>query len=80
MLTGQGPSKHHEVWYFAQTKLGALRMDNYKYQFIDQPEGWIGPVVHPNMRKPSSRPIQAHEPVGQRLQRGFGRLLECLLR
>ena len=49
MLTGQGPSKRHEVWYFAQTKLGALRMDNYKYQFIQQPEGWIGPVVHPNM-------------------------------
>jgi hypothetical protein len=43
------PSKRHEVWYFAQTKLGALRMDNYKYQFIEQPEGWIGPVVHPNM-------------------------------
>jgi arylsulfatase len=26
-----------------------LRWDNYKYQFIEQPEGWIGPVVHPNM-------------------------------
>jgi arylsulfatase A-like enzyme len=51
MLTGQGPSKRHEVWYFAQTKLGALRYDNYKYQFIDQPQGWIGPVVYPNMPK-----------------------------
>jgi hypothetical protein len=49
LLTGQGPSKRHEVWYFAQTQLGALRMDNYKYQFIEQPEGWIGPVVRPNM-------------------------------
>jgi hypothetical protein len=49
MLTGQGPSKRHEVWYFAQTKLAALRWDNYMYQFIEQPEGWIGPVVHPNM-------------------------------
>jgi arylsulfatase A-like enzyme len=49
MLTGQGPSKRHEVWYFAQTKLGALRVDNYKFQFIVQPEGWVGPVVHPNM-------------------------------
>jgi arylsulfatase A-like enzyme len=51
MLTGAGPSKRHEVWYFAQTKLGALRYDNYKYQFIDQPQGWIGPVVYPNMPK-----------------------------
>jgi hypothetical protein len=48
LLTGQG-AKRHEVWYFAQTRLGALRMDNYKYQFIEQPEGWIGPVVRPNM-------------------------------
>lgn len=49
MITNGGPSKRHEVWYFAQTKLGALRYDNYKYQFIDQPEGWIGPVQVPNM-------------------------------
>jgi arylsulfatase A-like enzyme len=49
MLTGNGPSKRHEVWYFAQTKLGALRFDNYKYTFITQPQGWIGPVVYPNM-------------------------------
>ena len=49
LITGQGPSKRHEVWYFAQTSLGALRYDNYKYTFIDQPEGWIGPVVRPSM-------------------------------
>jgi arylsulfatase A-like enzyme len=35
MITGKGPSKRHEVWYFAQTSLGALRYDNYKYTFID---------------------------------------------
>ena len=49
MITGKGPSKRHEVWYFAQTKLGAVRIDNYKYRFIDQPRGWIGAVVYPNM-------------------------------
>jgi arylsulfatase A-like enzyme len=48
LVTGQGPSKRHEVWYFAQTKLGALRVDNYKFQFIVQPEGWVGPSFHPN--------------------------------
>jgi hypothetical protein len=51
LITGQGPSKRHEIWYFAQTTLGAMRYDNYKYQFIDQPEGWIGPVVRPAMPK-----------------------------
>jgi arylsulfatase len=51
MLTGNGPSKRHEVWYFAQTKLGALRVDNYKFQFIEQPQGWLGPVDYPNMPK-----------------------------
>jgi arylsulfatase len=51
MLTGAGPSNRHEVWYFAQTRLGAVRVDDWKYQFIDQPEGWIGPVIYPNMPK-----------------------------
>jgi arylsulfatase A-like enzyme len=51
LITQQGPSKRHEVWYFAQTQLGAVRIDNYKYQFIDQPQGWIGPTVVPNMPK-----------------------------
>jgi len=49
LIEGQGPSKRHEVWHFAQTHLGALRYDNYKYQFITQPQGWIGPIVHPAM-------------------------------
>ena len=39
MLTGTGPSNRHEVWHFAQTKLGAVRVDDWKYQFIDQPQG-----------------------------------------
>ena len=49
LITAQGPSKRHEVWYFAQTSLGAMRYDNYKYTFLVQPEGWIGPKVYPNM-------------------------------
>ena len=49
LLTGNGASKRHEVWYFAEAKLGALRLDDFKYRFIDQPGGWIGPKVEPNM-------------------------------
>ena len=43
MLTGKGPSKRHEVWYFSEANLGAVRLDDYKFVFLDQPEGWVGP-------------------------------------
>ena len=42
MLTGKGPSARHEIFYFGETTLGAVRIDDYKYRFIDQPAGWIG--------------------------------------
>jgi arylsulfatase A-like enzyme len=51
MLTGKGPSNRHEVWYFAQTKLGAVRVDNYKFQFIEQPKGWVGSIEQPLLPK-----------------------------
>jgi arylsulfatase A-like enzyme len=41
-LTGKTPSNRHEVWYFAENKLGAVRIDDWKYRFIDQPDGWFG--------------------------------------
>jgi arylsulfatase A-like enzyme len=49
LLTGKGPSNRHEVWYFAQTTLGAVRVDDWKYTFIQQPQGWFGPIVRPNL-------------------------------
>ena len=49
LLTGKGPSRRHEVWYFAESNLGGLRLDDFKYRFIDQPEGWPGPKVPVNM-------------------------------
>jgi arylsulfatase len=45
LLTGKGPSKRHEIFYFAETTLGAVRLDDYKYRFIDQPNGWLGGTV-----------------------------------
>jgi arylsulfatase len=45
LLTGTGPSKRHEVFYFAESSLGAVRLDDYKYRFIDQPNGWLGGTV-----------------------------------
>jgi arylsulfatase A-like enzyme len=45
LITGKGPSARHEVFYFAETTLGAVRIDDYKYRFIDQPNGWFGGTV-----------------------------------
>lgn len=45
LLTGKGPSVRHEILYFAEKTLGAVRIDDYKYRFIDQPEGWTGGTV-----------------------------------
>jgi arylsulfatase A-like enzyme len=45
-ITGKGPSARHEFYYFAESTLGAVRLDDYKYRFIDQPLGWVGNTVH----------------------------------
>lgn len=46
LITGKGPSNRHEIYYFAESKLGAVRIGNYKYRFIDQPNGWLGGTVN----------------------------------
>lgn len=49
LLTGKGPSKRHEIWYFGGPKLGAVRLDDFKFQFFQQPQGWPGPKVVTDM-------------------------------
>jgi len=49
VLLGKGPSKRHELFYFAGPQLGALRVDDFKYQFIQQPYGWPGEKVTTDM-------------------------------
>ena len=49
MLTGKGPSKREEVWYFGESTLGAVRIGDWKYSFIEQPDGWPGAKVKLNM-------------------------------
>jgi arylsulfatase len=46
MITGKGPSARHEIFYFGESTLGAVRIDDYKYRFIEQPDGWLGGKVH----------------------------------
>jgi arylsulfatase len=42
LLLGKGPSARHELFYFGGPKLGAIRIDDFKYQFFQQPYGWPG--------------------------------------
>jgi arylsulfatase len=45
LLLGKGPSKRHELFYFAGADLGAVRVDDFKFVFMHQPAGWPGPKV-----------------------------------
>ena len=49
LLLGKGPSARHELFYFGGAKLGALRLDDFKYQFYQQPLGWPGPKTTTDM-------------------------------
>jgi arylsulfatase len=42
LITGKGPSKRREIFYLTETTLSAVRIDDYKYRFTDQPNGWLG--------------------------------------
>ncbi|MGC2640893.1 MAG: arylsulfatase, partial [Pseudolabrys sp.] len=44
LITGKGPSKRNEIWYFTETTLAAARIGDFKYRFTDQPTGWFGPT------------------------------------
>jgi arylsulfatase A-like enzyme len=41
-ILGKSPSARHEVFYFTEGTLGAVRINDYKYRFTDQPGGWLG--------------------------------------
>ena len=42
LITGRGPSVRHEIFYFGGPALGAIRIDDMKFQFFQQPYGWPG--------------------------------------
>jgi arylsulfatase len=49
LLEGKGPTKRHELFYFSGPQLGALRIDDFKFQFLQQPWGWPGEKVTTDM-------------------------------
>jgi arylsulfatase A-like enzyme len=49
LLEGKGPSARHEIFYFGGPHLGAVRLDDFKFIFYQQPQGWPGPKVTTDM-------------------------------
>ncbi|HEX8895775.1 MAG TPA: hypothetical protein VF783_20795 [Terriglobales bacterium] len=45
LLEGKGPSARHELFYFSGLQLGALRVDDFKFPFPQQPYGWPGEKI-----------------------------------
>jgi arylsulfatase A-like enzyme len=45
LITGKGPSARHEILYLTESTLSAVRIDDFKYRFTDQPQGWLGGTV-----------------------------------
>ncbi len=48
-ITGKGPSARHEIFYLGESTVGAVRIDDYKFRFIDQPQGWLSEKTHPDV-------------------------------
>jgi arylsulfatase A-like enzyme len=49
LLLGKEPSSRHEIFYFGGPHLGALRLDDFKFVFFQQPYGWPGEKVTTDM-------------------------------
>jgi arylsulfatase len=49
LLLGKTPSARHELFYFGGPNLGAIRIDDMKFQFYQQPWGWPGEKVTTDM-------------------------------
>jgi arylsulfatase A-like enzyme len=45
VITGKGPSKRQEIFYFTEGTLSAVRINDFKYRFTDQPDGWLGATL-----------------------------------
>lgn len=63
-FTGKGESVRHEVYYFGESTLGAVRVDDFKYRFINQPEGWTGGKSAVNMPILTNLRLDPFERVG----------------
>ena len=76
MITGKGPSNRHEIFYFGESTLGAVRIDDFKYRFIDQPGGWLGGKVHVDAPVLTNLRLDPFERLGLAGKRDYRRLAE----
>ena len=66
LITGKGASTRHEIFYFTEGTLSAVRINDFKYRFTDQPQGWIGGTVKvdwPILTNLRLDPVRAHRPA-----------------
>ena len=76
MITGKGPSKRNEIFYFGESSLGAVRIGDFKYRFLDQPKGWLGAKVHLDVPTLTNLRLDPFEPgiwIGRRTGRSTAR-------
>src|SRR5271169_3691879 len=63
-ITGKGPSTRHEIFYLGESTVGAIRIDDYKFRFIDQPAGWLGEKNHPDVPTITNLRLDPFERMG----------------
>ena len=62
LLTGKGPSKRNELFYFGGAPWARFAIDDIKFTFFQQPLGWPGEKVTTDMPGPgqsSPGPVRA---------------------
>jgi arylsulfatase len=64
LITGKAASSRKELYYFAEGTLGAIRIGDYKFRFIDQPSGWLGGIVKPDVPIITNLRLDPYERVG----------------
>ncbi len=64
MITGKGPSNRHEIFYLGESTVGAVRIDDYKFTFIGQPQGWLGEKIHMDVPNITNLRLDPFERMG----------------
>jgi arylsulfatase len=65
LITGKtDKSARHEVFYLGESSVGAVRIDDYKYSFIQQPDGWLGRKDHPDVPTITNLRLDPFERMG----------------
>ena len=78
LLTGKGPSQRHEIFYLTETTLAAVRIDDFKYRFTDQPNGWLGATEKVDWPILVNLRLDPYERTGMPNQRRVHRLLQLV--